>query len=77
MENNLIPFPFSRMGADAVARCIAAATKPPGEVITSAAFGDTIRLEVGGAELWFSVDEFAELIEQWSETLADAAEAGK
>lgn len=76
--SNVIPFPFSRMPAEHVRQAaLDAVTESPSQCITSAAVGSDVLLEVGPCELWFSAEEFAELLEQWSETLRDAAENAK
>lgn len=71
--SNVLPFPFSRLPRDfVIARAVELASREPHELIETAAIDGEIVFRVGDVELWFSVDEFSELLEQWSETLEDA-----
>lgn len=71
LMTKVFDFPFSRMSREAVTRAAQRASER-GALITSAAIDGSIRLTIDSYELWYSADEFADLLDQWTETLHDA-----
>jgi hypothetical protein len=70
----ILHFPMHRLPREYVLSRAVELARQPHELIETAAVDGDIRFCVGDCEMWFSAEEFAELLEQWSETLEDACE---
>lgn len=72
MSADIIPFPFSRLPREyAINRAAALAADSAGDAILIDPVDDSVRMVVGGCELWFSIDEFSDMTLKWAQRLAD------
>lgn len=72
---DVILMPFSGLPREEVlARAVKLVSEQPRRLVEFAAIDGDVRVVVDNLELWFTPEECAELLEMWSEAVADAAD---
>ena len=71
---DIVQFPFERMPREfVIAKAAELAAGDPGDVMVMEPVGDCAVVQVAGAELWFSLEEFSDMILQWAQMVSDQA----
>ncbi len=72
MTAQILQFPWERMPRDYVlAQVRELAAESPDEILVLEPVGDSVVLEIAGKELWFSIEEFSDIMLCWAQKLSD------
>lgn len=68
----IIQFPWHRISRRKLMEQVAElAVESPAEVLVMEPVGDSVVLQVAGTELWFSIEEFSDIMLDWAQRMSD------